>query len=99
MSFTPARPCGVSSPGATPQSGHGSVEYSLRRAACQVGERTPCRLTIIAYLSSAFGSRAAAGGTAASTAANIRTPCLGQFALIDKDPAPGVMTVGRQSYQ
>src|ERR1035438_549071 len=73
MSFTPVRPCGVSSPGATFQSGHDWFEYSLRRAASQVGERTPCRLTMIAYLSSALEPPAAPAGQAASSAAIARS--------------------------
>src|SRR5580698_2942247 len=52
-----AAPRGVSSPGATPHSGHGSAEYRLRRALSQVGARTPWRLTITTYFSrSAAGS-------------------------------------------
>src|SRR5271165_3078535 len=66
-----ARPCEVRLPGGTSHSGQGSAEYALRRALSQVGERTPCRLTITTYFNS--GRPAAIAGQTASRSAAMNT--------------------------
>src|SRR5580658_128887 len=98
-------PCGVSSAGATPHSGHGCAEYSFSRAGSQVGARTPWRLIITTYLSRGAPVTGHATPSAQSTITTSRLLLtietipqtarvigLVKLALVHEDRASGVVT-------